>query len=66
MMEEQGSVEQVRGVCGGLLEDWEESKKARSRESTGGQSPIAPNTLPKSCRKLFFISYCGCRGKEGE
>lgn len=36
MMEEQGSVEQVRGVCGGLLEDWEESKKARSRESTGG------------------------------
>lgn len=35
MMEEQGSVEQVRGVCGGLLEDWEESK--RSRESTGGK-----------------------------
>lgn len=48
------------------MEDWEESKKARKQESTGGQSPIAPNTLPKSCRKLFFISYCGCRGKEGE
>jgi hypothetical protein len=37
MMEEQGSVEQVRGageVCWGM---WEENKKARMRESTGGK-----------------------------
>ena len=40
----------------------QEGKKSRKY---WGQSPIAPNTLPKSCRKLFFISYCGCRGKEG-
>lgn len=38
MMEEQGSVEQMRGageVCWGM---WEENKKARMRESTGGKA----------------------------
>ena len=53
---------QMRGVGGGLGGK-QEGEKARKY---WGQSPIAPNTLPKSCRKLFFISYCGCRGKEGE
>ena len=64
MMWKQGSVEQMADErCG-----WRIGRKARRRESKKvlGQSPIAPNTLPKSCRKLFFISYCGCRGKEGE
>lgn len=67
MMWKQGSVEQMADErCG-----WRIGRKARRREGEKarkywGQSPIAPNTLPKSCRKLFFISYCGCRGKEGE
>lgn len=67
MMWKQGSVEQMADErCG-----WRIGRKARKQEGEKarkywGQSPIAPNTLPKSCRKLFFISYCGCRGKEGE
>lgn len=52
----------MRGMGGGLGGK-QEGEKARKY---WGQSAIAPNTLPKSCRKLFFISYCGCRGKEGE
>ena len=52
----------MRGVSRGLGGK-QEDEKARKY---WGQSAIAPNTLPKSCRKLFFISYCGCKCKEGE
>lgn len=41
----------MRGVGGGLGGK-QEGEKARKY---WGQSPIAPNTLPKSCRKLFLF-----------
>lgn len=64
MIGEQGSVEQVRGVGEVCWGDGGGKQEGENARKYWGQSPIAPNTLPKSCRKPFFISYCGCRGKE--